>query len=105
MTEVLRILIGPLVWLACFSAVYGLHASGCNGPYETFAGLPAQRIILMVAFGLAIALQVAILWILHQPRYGPPEGLLRFVTRASAWTGLVATVWTLFPVVALSTCT
>ncbi|WP_069300437.1 hypothetical protein [Neptunicoccus sediminis] len=105
MTVILRILIAPLVWLVCFSAVYGLHALACDSAFGAFAGSSTARIVLLVAFVLALALQLAIFWYLHRPNQAAPAGFLRFVTRASAWTGLVATIWTLFPVVALSTCT
>lgn len=105
MTELLRILLAPLVWLVSFSAIYGLHGLLCEIAMGSFAELPMQRVVLLAAFLLAVALQITILWMLYQPRFAAPAGLLRFVSRAGGWTGLVATVWTLFPIVALSTCT
>lgn len=104
MTEVLRILIAPLVWLASFSAIYGLHGLLCQNALAAVAGFPAERAVLMAAYGVAIAFQIILLWILHHPRFAAPSGLLRLVSRASGWTGLIASVWTLFPVVALPTC-
>ncbi|MBR9862708.1 MAG: hypothetical protein GYB24_04625 [Rhodobacteraceae bacterium] len=105
MTEIFRILIAPLVWFVSFSAIYGLHGVLCETGPGAFEGWPVQRVVLISPVLLAIALQVVNLWMLYQPRFTAPAGLLRFVSRAGGWTGLVATVWTLFPVVALSACT
>lgn len=106
MTDILRILAAPLVWLASFSAVYGLHGLICgHGLADAeFAGLPLPRILLVGAWLIAIALQVGILAALHSRRFGAEGSLVRFVSRATAWTGLAAAVWTLFPAAVTTYC-
>lgn len=98
MSDLLRILIAPLVWLAAFSAVYGLQAVLCAH------AATSARPVLMAAFGVAVLVQVALLAALCAPRFAAGSAFVRFVSRAAGWTGLVATVWTLLPVVAAPLC-
>ena len=105
MKDVIRILIAPLVWLAAFSAVYGLHGLICgHGITGTALGLPLPRLLLLAAYALAILLQLALLAALYHPRISATEGFTRFVSRATGWAGLVAAVWTLLPVAVTSYC-
>ncbi len=99
MTEVLRILIAPLVWLAAFSAVYGLHGVICGQGIETM-----PRALLVGAFMLAIGLQAGVLAALYAPRFASPSPFVRFVSQATGWVGVVAAVWTLFPTVVTTYC-
>jgi len=104
-SDLLRILAAPVAWLAAFSAVYGLHGILCEaGPAGTLLGLPAKSALLGLAFGLAVLLQLALLALLHAPRFDPGPGFTRTLSRAGGWVGLVATLWTLFPTLATSTC-
>lgn len=98
MMDILRILVSPVTWLASFSAVYGLLGILC----ATMA--PWADILLIVAFVLSVLLQVALLAMLRSRRFGAKTGFVRHVSLASGWVGLVATVWTLFPVLATTAC-
>ena len=100
MTDLARILIGPLAWLAAFSAVYGLHGMACGLGWD-----PALAAALRAAaFAAAILLQAGILVALHLPRLGPRSAFVRRVSRATGWTGLVAALWSLFPVLVTTSC-
>ncbi len=106
MTDLMRILTAPLVWLAAFSAVYGLHGLICGHGIGGMAfGLPLPRVLMVAAYALAILSQLALLAALYQPRLASPSGFVRFVSLATGWVGLVATVWSLFPVVMTTYCT
>ncbi|MCX7561243.1 hypothetical protein OS190_16870 [Sulfitobacter sp. F26204] len=106
MKDLLRILIAPLMWLALFSAVYGLHGLLCNlGITSTALGFPLPRILLVVAYVIAIALQGMLLLLLYHPRIAARSPFVRHVSHVTGWTGLVATGWTLLPVVLMSNCT
>jgi hypothetical protein len=103
--EVLRILISPLVWLASFSAVYALHGFICGtGLSGTIFGLPGARVLLIAAYGSAIALQVALLAVLYASRFASSSNFVRFSSRATGWVGLIATIWSLIPVALTTYC-
>lgn len=106
MTDIIRILISPLVWLAAFSAVYGLHGLLCGHDItgEGWGLFSLPRMLLAAAYGLAVLAQVVLLVGLYSARFGSPSGFVRFVSRASGWVGLVATVWTLAPVLTTTYC-
>lgn len=106
MRDVLRILLAPLLWLASFSAVYGLHGLICGHGIEgTLFGLVSlQRVLMATAWLLAIAAQAVLLRVLHAPRFASPSPFVGFVSRGTGWVGLVAAVWTLFPAVATTYC-
>ncbi|MCV0395768.1 MAG: hypothetical protein K5872_05875 [Rhizobiaceae bacterium] len=105
MTDLLRILVSPVAWLAAFSAVYGLHGVLCSMMLDaTVFGMSRSRLVLALAFVVAVLLQAGLLAMLYSTRYGAAPGFARVVSRASGWTGLVATIWTLFPTLAVSTC-
>ena len=106
MTDLARILIGPLAWLAAFSAVYGLHGVACSFGWAAVdaRGFSLMRLALVAAWLVAIAAQGVILACLHGRRFGSPSGFVRGVSTTTGWVGLVATVWSLFPVVATSAC-
>lgn len=106
MTDMIRILIGPFVWLSAFSAVYGLHGMGCAlGWTEVeFAGLTLHRAALLAGWGATVAACAVVLVGLWSERLGSSSA---FVRRVSIWLGLVgvvAAVWSLFPVAVLSAC-
>ena len=96
MTAVLR-LFGPLVlWLASFSAVYGMQGITCamgwgNAP-------------VIMAWVVAIALQAAMLAVLYGSRFGARNRAERWANLALGTIGLIAVIWTLFPVVLLGPC-
>lgn len=107
MTDILR-LFGPLVlWLASFSAVYGLHGIVCaaglaDGPGAE--GMTTGRALLMAAWGFAVAAQVLALWVVGSARFGAAPGFARWTSLTLAVTALAAAVWTLFPVAVMSVC-
>ncbi len=106
MTDLLRILVAPLMWLASFSAVYGLQGLLCADGAEGAAlgGVSLPRLVLVAAFGAAILAQVTLLVGLYAPRFASPSRFVRFVSRTTGWGGLVATIWSLLPVITASHC-
>lgn len=105
MIDILRISVPLTVWLASFSAVYGIEGLVCSRRWaESGLDLQTGRVALIAAWMLAIALQIAFLLALRAPRLASPSGFVQGVSLALAVTALVATVWTLFPVVATSLC-
>lgn len=105
MKDLLRILVSPVAWLACFSAVYALQGVLC----EPGAGMPNSdvawaRIILVSVFILTVLLQIGLLAALYSDRLGAAPGFVRTVSLTGGWVGLAATVWTLFPTLATSAC-
>lgn len=105
MRDVLRILISPLVWLASFSAVYGLHGLICgHGVGGGGLSYPLPRALLIAAYVVVVLLQIGLLASLHYRRFASASQFTRFASRATGWTGLVATVWSLFPAVMTTYC-
>ncbi len=106
MKDIIRILIAPLVWLASFSVVYGLHGLICgHGIDGTILGLVSlPRALLAFAYGLAVLIQVGLVWGLHADRFGSSSPFVGFVSRATGWVGLVAAVWSLLPTVTTTYC-
>ena len=106
MKEVLRILIAPLVWLAAFSAIYGLHGLICgHGVHDMqLGGFSLSRSLLVAAYVLAIIVQLGVLAALYSKKFGSRSSFVRFVSLITGWTGLVATLWSLSPVIATSYC-
>jgi hypothetical protein len=105
MIDLLRILISPLVWLASFSAVYGLHGALCGQEVAGMVlGFPLSRLLLIAAYAVAVLLQIVLLVMHFHGRLAAAPGFVRFVSLATGWTGLVAAVWTLFPVVVTTSC-
>jgi hypothetical protein len=90
-------MIAPLVWLASFSAVYGLHGLICG---HGFGGRP----LLVAAYGIAVLLQVGLVMALHAQRFSSPTPFVRFVSRTTGWVGLIAAIWTLLPTVTTTYC-
>jgi len=106
MRDVLRLLLPLLIWLASFSAIYGLHGVGCALGWAgvEIGGLSLFRWALLAAWLAAILVQVALLLALRGARYAAPSPFLRWTSVAGAWVALVAVLWTLHPVAVLSTC-
>lgn len=106
MIEVLRILVAPLVWLAAFSGIYGLHGIGCAmgwGEVEVL-WLSLFRLLLLAAWLVAIVAEIGILMLLRSERFGSHQSFVRSASVATGWVGLVATLWTLYPVTLMSAC-
>lgn len=91
------ILFGPLVlWLASFSAVYGLQAIACA---QGWTRGPVQ-----MAWVAAIALQAALLLVLFKVDVAPGQTLERRASISLGIIGLIAVIWTMFPAVVLRMC-
>lgn len=105
MIDVLRILAAPLLWLAAFSAIYGLQGLGCAQGWDaTTGGPPLLRVLLIGGWGLTILLQAALLWSLRTDRFGASAPFVRRVSVLGGWTGLVASLWSLLPVATTTLC-
>lgn len=106
MRKIFRILLPLLVWLASFNAVYGLHGLGCAFGWTEvdLLGLSLFRWTLMGAWLAAILVQLFLLLAVGKRPLGATLDFYRVVNLATAWTGMTATVWTLFPLAVLSTC-
>ena len=105
MSDVLRIAVPITLWLATFSAAYGLHGLVCSDRWtDATLDLATGRIVLIAAWLVAIAIQAALLLALRSARLGSCSHFVRGVSLTLAASALLATVWTLFPVAAASLC-
>jgi hypothetical protein len=104
--DLLRILLPLLVWLASFSAIYGLHGLGCALGWAKVAwlGLSLFRWALLIAWFAAIELQLLLLWVVRRQLYKRTSRFYHQLNLVSAWSALIATAWTLFPVTVSSNC-
>ena len=105
MTDILRISIPVTVWIAAFSAVYGLEGVICSDLWRA-AGLSLDhgRSALVAAWVAAIALQSALLAILSRPRFASPLPWVQRLAMILGCVALAATVWSLMPMVTTSLC-
>lgn len=106
MRELLGILLPLLVWLASFSLIYGLHGLGCAYGWTDLTGLGISlfRWTLLVAWFAAILAQLLLLGAVRKQLSNQTSNFYRQVNLATAWSGLIATAWTLFPIAVSSTC-
>lgn len=105
MTDILRISIPVSVWIAAFSAIYGLEGVICSDLWRA-AGLSLGqgRGVLVAAWIAAIGLQAALLVALRRPRFASSLPWVQRVATILGYVALVATVWSLMPVVTTSLC-
>jgi hypothetical protein len=105
MTDILRISLPLTVWIAAFSAVYGLEGVVCSDLW-TAAGLSLGqgRAALVASWITAIALQAIVLVGLRTPRFGSSVLWVQRISTILACVALVATAWSLMPVVTTSLC-
>ncbi|MTE01196.1 hypothetical protein GIY56_12955 [Paracoccus sp. YIM 132242] len=105
MTDILRLSLPLSVWIAAFSAVYGLEGIVCSDHWAA-AGLSLGqgRAALLVAWAAAIAVQVVLLAGLRMPRFASSLPGVQRIAAILAAVALVATVWSLLPVAATSLC-
>ncbi len=94
-----RVLAGPTLWALIFSLVYGLHGVFCAGLVGPEALGSTARVGLVGVWLLGV---VAFIPLVRQMPTG--QGLEHWLPRAGAWTGLGATVFTLFPVFLTTSC-
>jgi hypothetical protein len=119
MTWVVQSLLGPGIWAAGFAGTYALHGLGCargwpelhwpelhwpelQGAIGGTAGFSLHLLALTGAWIATLALGALVLAAL--PTGDGRGGLADRLPRVGAWTGLVASVVTLAPVVLTSSC-
>ena len=103
MSDILRLSLPLTLWLASFSAIYGLQGVICS-PYWPGLGLGHGRIALIACGAVALALQIGLLFCL---RRSPLRARLPWVHRLTtilAAVAIVATIWTVMPVLVVSVC-
>ncbi len=92
---------GPTVWAAAFAVAYGLHGVGCElGWPRVMVGPVSLHRLAIAVTGLAGALICLALLARVKTALGPEAAL----PRLGLWIGLVATLFTLAPVLAVTSC-
>ena len=81
MNAILRLSLPLTLWLAAFSAVYGLHGLLCSSRWAAFVPELPGRALLAGAALVAVALQIALLAVLRSSRWPRPSVAIA----ASAW--------------------
>lgn len=105
MSDILRLSVPLTVWLATFSAVYGLQGLVCSDRWaEAGLDLAAGRGVLLAAWAVAIALQAGFVLALRSGRYASPSRFVHGVSLALAIVALISTAWTLLPVATTTAC-
>nr|WP_111298810.1 hypothetical protein [Paracoccus saliphilus] len=96
-----RALAGPILWSGLFSLVYALHGAGCNLGWtdQPFLFTDLHHAAMWAVWLAGLALHLMLVVILPTG-----TGRARRVIVAGSWIGLVASAFTLFPVIATSTC-
>jgi len=104
--ELVRILLPLLVWLASFSAIYGLHGLGCAFGWTevAFLGMTLFRGALLTGWLAAILVQLLLLLAVRKRPFASTSDFYGKLNLVTAWSGVTATGWTLFPVTVSSTC-
>ncbi|WP_378949604.1 hypothetical protein [Paracoccus sp. R86501] len=100
MGTVIRLALPLTVWLAAFSAVYGLNGWLCT----TGLGDATARAVLAAAVLLAVAVQAGLILWLRRSDWRAAGPVLRGVAMTLAAVALIGTVWTLVPGLMLSHC-
>lgn len=106
MSDMIRIVIAPLVWLACFSGIYGLHGLSCSTAFAPALppGAAVWQSLLIVAWIIAVAAQIGLIVALRHRVFASGSRFANRVSTILAWTSLAASLWTLFPVTLLKGC-
>lgn len=94
-------ILGPAIWAATFTAVYGLHGVGCvsGWPQTPVGPVSLHRAAMLAPWGAGSL--AGLILLLKLPR-GRERAV--WLPYAGAVTGLAATLFTLSPVVLASTC-
>ena len=99
MIEILRLSLPITVWLTGFSIVYALQGLACS---RHWPGDLDSRPVLLAAWAIAVVLQLlSLVAVLYAPSR---SGFVQTTATALAATALVAAVWTMMPVFAVSVC-
>ena len=104
MSTVLRLSLPLTLWLASFSAVYGLHGLLCSARFAPPELEPRGRLLLLGAALAAVALQAGLLAALRSRRWPPADPVTGRISVMLALVALVGTIWTLFPALMVPHC-
>ncbi|CCJ06641.1 hypothetical protein [Methylocystis sp. SC2] len=106
MKDVVRLVIALLVWLALFSALYGLEGVGCAAGWQRIPvnGATLFQAAMTTAFLVALFILVAVLVALRSQRFRSASPFVAHVSTILAIAALIAGAWTLFPALALPHC-
>jgi len=104
MRDILRLSLPLTFWLAAFSAVYGLQGLVCSSRWTPLLEGWPGRTLLLVAVLAALAGSAGLLMALRSRRWGSGSAFVRNTSIALALAALVATAWTLMPVLVASRC-
>lgn len=101
MIDILRLALPFTLWLAAFSTVYGLHGFLCATP----GGNPIMaKSVLMIAWALLLALQVAILISFRSDRFVFSSVWTKKISVTLALAAIIANIWTFLPIVVTTGC-
>lgn len=99
MTDILRLSLPLTLWLVGFSSVYALQGLACSRHWPE--ALDARAALIAASVAAAVIQSFALLAV----RSLRSESVFaQRVATALALTALVATIWTVLPVVAISVC-
>ncbi|WP_410217366.1 hypothetical protein [Paracoccus sp. (in: a-proteobacteria)] len=101
MIWLLRALAGPILWGALFSLVYALHGTGCNLGWTERPVLFSDLHHMAMWAAWIAGLVLHVILVVTMPT---GDGVTRRIITLGSWIGLVASAFTLFPVVVTSTC-
>ena len=106
MRDILRIVIAMLVWLALFSALYGLEGVGCASGWPQIGvnGASLFHAVMTMAFFVALLTLVVFPFALRSRLFRSASPFVGQISLILAIAALVAGAWTLFPAVAISGC-
>lgn len=97
MRSLLRLALPLTLWLASFSAIYGLGGLLCSSRWSPVADDTTRLTLLALAAMAAVVLQAGLVLALRSPRWQDPDTALRRASLVLAVAALVSTIWTLLP--------
>ncbi|WP_147115266.1 hypothetical protein [Tateyamaria sp. syn59] len=104
MNALLRLSLPLSLWLASFSAIYGLHGMLCSSRWAAIVPEFPGRVLLIAATLVALALQALFLALLRSARWPHPDSAIHRISLVLAAAALVGTAWTLVPTLTVSHC-
>ena len=95
----IALIAGPTIWAAAFTAVYSLHGLGCSLGWTGIAlgPLTLHRTLMLAAWVAGLLAGGALLIV-------TPATAENRLPRLGMWIGLVATFFTLMPLLVASSC-